>query len=290
MKRAIAVTTSMTSEMTKGNSASASSAGLQPVLKRIASVLVGLFYNLLGFVVLIAFWYCVSLITKGELPGPVATSTVFWELISNPFYDYGPNEKGIGLQLFSSLSRVFTGFLLGSLIAIPIGLLMGSNPFCRKVFYPIVQILKPVSPLAWFPIGLVAFQSASDATVFIIVITSLWPTLINTAFGVASIPDDHKNVSKAFGFSRWKYLTKVLIPYSLPHIITGLRLSIGVAWLVIVAGEMLSGGMGIGFFVWDSWNALSLERVISAILIIGLVGLLLDRGFSYLEKKVTYSI
>ena len=290
MKRAIDITTSMKSEMTKESSASASSSGWQPVLKRIASVLVGLSYNLLGFVLLIGFWYFISLVTKGELPGPAATSTVFWELISDPFYDYGPNEKGIALQLFSSLSRVFTGFLLGSLIAIPIGVLMGSNPFCRKVFYPIVQILKPVSPLAWFPIGLVAFQSASDATVFIIVITSLWPTLINTAFGVASIPDDHKNVSKAFGFSRWKYLTKVLIPYSLPHIITGLRLSIGVAWLVIVAGEMLSGGMGIGFFVWDSWNALSLERVISAILIIGLVGLLLDWGFSYLEKKVTYSI
>jgi nitrate/nitrite transport system permease protein len=127
------------------------------------------------------------------------------------------------------------------------------------------------------------------ATIFIIFITSLWPTLINTAFGVASIPDDHKNVAKAFGFSKWKYLTKVLIPFSLPHIITGLRLSIGVAWLVIVAGEMLSGGIGIGFFVWDSWNALSLEKVISAILIIGLVGLLLDRGFSFVEKKVTYS-
>lgn len=290
MKRAIDIPTTVAGELTKESSASTSTSRWQPVLKKMASVLVGLSYNLLGFIVLIGFWYFISLITKGELPGPSATSKVFWELISDPFYDYGPNEKGIALQLFSSLSRVFTGFLLGSLIAIPIGVLMGSNPFCRKVFYPIVQILKPVSPLAWFPIGLVAFQSASHATVFIIVITSLWPTLINTSFGVASIPDDHKNVAKAFGFSRWKYLTKVLIPYSLPHMITGLRLSIGVAWLVIVAGEMLSGGMGIGFFVWDSWNALSLERVISAILIIGLVGLLLDWGFSYLEKKVTYSI
>jgi nitrate/nitrite transport system permease protein len=290
MKRAIDIPTAVAGELTKENNASTSSSRWQPVLKKMASALVGLSYNLLGFVVLIGFWYFISLITKGELPGPKATSVVFWELISDPFYDYGPNEKGIALQLFSSLSRVFAGFLLGSLIAIPIGVLMGSNLFCRKVFYPIVQILKPVSPLAWFPIGLVAFQSASHATVFIIVITSLWPTLINTSFGVASIPDDHKNVAKAFGFSRWKYLTKVLIPYSLPHMITGLRLSIGVAWLVIVAGEMLSGGMGIGFFVWDSWNALSLERVISAILIIGLVGLLLDWGFSYLEKKVTYSI
>jgi nitrate/nitrite transport system permease protein len=234
-------------------------------------------------------WYVISTITEGGIPTPIATFEVFWELIKDPFYDYGPNDKGIGLQLFSSLGRVSAGFLLGSLFAIPVGVLMGANAFCKKLFYPIVQILKPVSPLAWFPIGLMAFESASMATIFIIFITSLWPTLINTAFGVGSIPDDHKNVAKAFGFSNWKYLTKVLIPYCLPHIITGLRLSIGVAWLVIVAGEMLSGGIGIGFFVWDSWNALSLEKVISAILIIGLVGLLLDRGFSLIEKKVTYS-
>ena len=289
MKKEITITPSLTREwMSEGNTSASS--GLITTLKKIVSVIVSISYNVLGFVALLVAWHFVSLITKGELPGPLATSVVFWELISDPFYDYGPNDKGIALQLLSSLIRVFTGFLLGSLIAIPVGLLMGANAFCRKVFYPIVQILKPVSPLAWFPIGLVAFQSASDATIFIIVITSLWPTLINTAFGVASIPDDHKNVSKAFGFSKWKYLSKVLIPYSLPHIITGLRLSIGVAWLVIVAGEMLSGGMGIGFFVWDSWNALSLEKVISAILIIGLVGLLLDRGFAYVEKKVTYSI
>jgi nitrate/nitrite transport system permease protein len=286
MKRTIAMTTAMIRE----GEFSFPTHGLQTVLRKLLSILVSLSYTLLGFALLVAFWYAISLITNGELPYPLATSKVFWELVKDPFYNYGPNDKGIGLQLFSSLGRVFFGFLLGSLIAIPIGLLMGANAFCKKVFYPIVQILKPVSPLAWFPIGLVAFQSAGTATIFIIVITSLWPTLINTSFGVASIPDDHKNVAKAFGFSRWKYLTKVLIPFSLPHIITGLRLSIGVAWLVIVAGEMLSGGNGIGFFVWDSWNALSLEKVISAILIIGFVGLLLDRVFSYLEKKVTYSV
>jgi nitrate/nitrite transport system permease protein len=289
MKKEIIITPSMPGAWMRGGNGSLN-AGIANVIKKIVPMIIGLSYNIIGFATLLVAWYFISLMTKGELPGPLATSVIFWELVSNPVYDYGPNDKGIALQLLSSLTRVFIGFLLGSLIAIPVGLLMGANQFCRKIFYPIVQILKPVSPLAWFPIGLVAFQSASDATIFIIVITSLWPTLINTAFGVASIPDDHKNVSKAFGFSKWKYLSKVLIPYSLPHIITGLRLSIGVAWLVIVAGEMLSGGMGIGFFVWDSWNALSLEKVISAILIIGLVGLLLDRGFAYLEKKVTYSI
>lgn len=282
--------TTLTTSLVEENSSSWRLQNLQPAVKRIQSGLIQFSYTLLGFGFMILGWYIIGLLTAGELPGPVATLQVFWDLVKEPFYDYGPNDKGIGLQLFSSLSRVFLGFLLGSLVAIPIGVLMGANTFCRKVFYPIVQILKPVSPLAWFPIGLVVFQSAGTATIFIIFITSLWPTLINTSFGVASIPDDHKNVAKAFGFSRWKYLSKVLIPFSLPHMITGLRLSIGVAWLVIVAGEMLSGGNGIGFFVWDSWNALSLEKVISAILIIGLVGLLLDRGFSYLEKKVTYDV
>jgi nitrate/nitrite transport system permease protein len=287
MKKSITLTTSLATDLS-GRETSVT--GMASALTSFFEAIKGLGYTLLGFSILTGIWYLISKITEGGLPTPMATFQVFWELVKDPFYDYGPNDKGIGLQLGSSLGRVSMGFLLGSLFAIPVGVLMGANAFCKRVLYPIVQILKPVSPLAWFPIGLVAFESASMATIFIIFITSLWPTLINTAFGVASIPDDHKNVAKAFGFSRWKYLTKVLIPFSLPHIITGLRLSIGVAWLVIVAGEMLSGGIGIGFFVWDSWNALSLEKVISAILIIGLVGLLLDRGFSFMEKKVTYSI
>jgi nitrate/nitrite transport system permease protein len=286
MKRVIALTTAFL----HGNEETDSSKSSKLVLFKVWTILKSIFFSFLGFGLLVLLWYGISLLTEGGLPTPVATSKVFWELIKDPFYDYGPNDKGIALQLGSSLIRVFSGFLLGSLFAIPVGFIMGASETGKKIFYPIVQILKPVSPLAWFPIGLVAFESASLATVFIIFITSLWPTLINTAFGVGSIPDDHKNVAKAFGFSKWKYLTKVLLPYSLPHIITGLRLSIGVAWLVIVAGEMLSGGMGIGFFVWDSWNALSLEKVISAILIIGLVGLLLDRLFSVLEKRVTYSV
>lgn len=241
-----------------------------------------------GLALFVLFWSFISYYTKNELPGPVATLTVLFEMLRDPFYDYGPNDKGIGLQLMSSIGRVLLGFSLGSLVAIPIGILMGASAVYKKLFYPIVQLLKPVSPLAWFPIGLVVFKDTAMATIFIIFITSLWSTLINTAFGVGSIPQDHKNVAKAFGFSKTRYLTKILIPYSLPHIITGLRLSIGVAWLVIVAGEMLSGGSGIGFFVWDSWNALSLEKVISAIIIIGVVGLLFDKLFTVIENKVSY--
>ncbi|WP_269234751.1 nitrate ABC transporter permease [Flavobacterium flavigenum] len=242
----------------------------------------------IGILFFIGFWTLLSIYTKDALPGPLATFTVLKEMLSDPFYDYGPNDKGIGLQLFNSIKTVLSGFLLGSLIAIPIGILMGASAICKQIFYPIVQLLKPVSPLAWFPIGLVVFKDTGLATIFIVFITSLWSTLINTSFGIASIPQDHKNVAKAFGFSKMRYLTKILIPYSLPHIITGLRLSISVAWLVIVAGEMLSGGAGIGFFVWDSWNALSLEKVISAIIIIGIVGLLFDKLFTFIETKVAY--
>lgn len=247
-----------------------------------------IFFAVIGLLFFGGFWSLLSIYTEDALPGPIATLTVLKEMLSDPFYDYGPNDKGIGLQLFNSIKTVLMGFLLGSLIAIPIGILMGASTICKQIFYPIVQLLKPVSPLAWFPIGLVVFKDTGMATIFIVFITSLWSTLINTSFGVASIPQDHKNVAKAFGFTKMRYLTKILIPYSLPHIITGLRLSISVAWLVIVAGEMLSGGAGIGFFVWDSWNALSLEKVISAIIIIGIVGLLFDRIFTYFETKVAY--
>ncbi|MFC5683212.1 nitrate ABC transporter permease [Flavobacterium sp. MAHUQ-51] len=246
------------------------------------------FLAILGLVIFGGVWELVSSLTEGALPTPIATLAVLYEMLSDPFYDYGPNDKGIGLQLFNSIKTVLLGFFLGSLVAIPIGILMGASTICKQIFYPIVQLLKPVSPLAWFPIGLVVFKDTGLATIFIVFITSLWSTLINTSFGIASLPQDHKNVAKAFGFSKMRYLTKILIPFSLPHIITGLRLSISVAWLVIVAGEMLSGGAGIGFFVWDSWNALSLEKVISAIIIIGVVGLLFDKLFTYIESKVAY--
>jgi nitrate/nitrite transport system permease protein len=247
-----------------------------------------IFYFFCGFTIMLVLWHLISLTTSGDMPGPVQTFSVFSDLVLNPFYDHGPNQKGIGNQLVSSLIRVGQGFLLGSILAIPVGILMGSSKMAMNLLNPMIQILRPVSPLAWFPIGLVAFQSAQTSTVFVIFITSLWPTLVNTAFGVSTIPSDHKNVAKAFGFSTYKYVTKILIPYTLPHIITGLRLSIGVAWMVIVAAEMLSGGIGIGFFVWDSWNALSLEKVFSAILIIGLVGFLLDKSFKSLQTRFTY--
>lgn len=240
-------------------------------------------------VLLVAIWGAGAWYLAGDLPGPYDTMDTFWRLISNPFYDAGPNDKGIGLQLAASLQRVFIGFALGSAIAIPLGIVLGSSPLARRFIDPIVQLLRPVSPLAWAPIGMVALQSAPNAAIFVVLITSLWPTVINTAFGVSSVTQSQKNVARVFQFSRWRYLRRVVLPVAIPHIITGLRLSMGIAWVVIVAAEMLSGGTGIGFYVWDSYNALNIEQVLSAILLIGMVGLVLDRLFSLVARRFSYA-
>ena len=249
---------------------------------------IGGLVSLAGAVVILGLVWIAAAFYQKDLPGPVSTMGTFWGLISDPLYDNGPNDKGIGLQLMASLGRVFKGFLLASAVAIPLGILLGSNALFRRFFDPIVQVLRPVSPLAWAPIGLVLLQSAPSAAIFVVFICSLWPTVINTAAGVSSIPESHKQVAKVFQFDRWKYLTRIVLPHSLPYIITGLRLSMGIAWLVIVAAEMLSGGTGIGFYVWNSYNALNLEQVLSAILLIGIVGLILDRAFAYIASRFSY--
>jgi nitrate/nitrite transport system permease protein len=252
--------------------------------------LLSIIYFLVGLVLLGGIWELVSHYTKNEVPNPRSTWLVFKEVMQNPFQN-DPDYKGIGTKLFSSLARVGIGFGLGSLIAIPLGLLIGSNKVLMGIMNPIIQLLRPVSPLAWFPLGLAIFRDSPQASIFMIFVCSLWPTLLNASFGASHIPQDHKNVGKAFGFSRWKYLTKILLPFSLPHIITGLRLSIGVAWMVIVAGEMLSGGIGLGYFVWEEgFNGGSIAKILVAIIIIGLVGLLLDKIFMALQKRFTYAV
>jgi nitrate/nitrite transport system permease protein len=251
--------------------------------------LLALLYFALGLVLLGGIWELIAYISRNEIPNPKMTWVVLKEVMQNPMQD-DPDVKGIGTKLFSSLMRVGIGFGLGSVLAIPLGIIMGYNKTVMGIFNPIVQILRPVSPLAWFPLGLAIFKDSPAASVFMIFICSLWPTVINTAFGVASIPQDHKNVGKAFGFSRWKYLTKIMLPYSLPHILTGLRLAIGIAWMVIVAGEMLSGGIGLGYFVWEEgFNGGSVAKIIVAIIIIGIVGLILDKFFMALQKKFSYA-
>ena len=198
---------------------------------------------------------------------------------------------GIGFQVLASMRRIAIGFTLSAAVAIPAGMLIGVSPTIRKLFDPIVQVLRPVSPLVWFPLALVAFKNiggVSSSTLFTIFVTSLWPTLINTAVGVSSLPADYRIVAKVFRFSRARYLRKILLPHTLPYVLTGLRLSMGTAWLVIVAAEMLSGDMGIGFFAWDAYNAGSYEKMIAAVAAIGGVGLALDRGFSALSRRFDY--
>jgi nitrate/nitrite transport system permease protein len=254
--------------------------------KTLSSIL----YFMAGLVLVGGIWELIAGITKNEIPSPRMTWVVFKEVMHNPFQN-DPDYKGIGTKLLSSLGRVGIGFGLGSLVAIPLGLIMGSNKIMMGIINPIVQLLRPVSPLAWFPLGLAIFRDSPKASIFMIFICALWPTLINSAFGASHVPQDHKNVGRAFGFSRWTYVTKILVPFSLPHIITGLRLSIGVAWMVIVAGEMLSGGIGLGYFVWEEgFNGGSVAKILVAIIIIGLVGLLLDRCFTHLQKRFTYAM
>jgi nitrate/nitrite transport system permease protein len=206
-----------------------------------------------------------------------------------PGFVNGPNDKGVGIQLALSLSRVFAGWALGLTIAVPAGIVLGLSPRLTALADPVMQVMRPISPLAWFPIGLAVLRSSPQAVIFVIAITSLWPTLFNTQFGVQAIPLEYRNVARVFRFSRWQYITRIAIPHSLPHIATGIRLSMGIAWLVIVAAEMLAGGTGIGYFIWDSFNSLSMTRVISAIIIIGIVGLVLDRGLAWLAARTEYA-
>ena len=238
-----------------------------------------------GLAVFVALWALVAR-SSPDLPAPGEGFSALRELLRYPFYDLGPNDKGIGRQLGVSLVKVFKGFALATLIGVPLGFLMGGSRRAWAAVNPIVQILRPVSPLAWFPIGLVVLKDVRSAAVFVIFVTSLWPTVINTAAGAASVPVDQRNVARVFNLGRFAYIRHVVIPHSLPSIITGMRLSMGIAWMVIVAAEMLAGNTGIGYFVWNSYNGGSLANVIAAIVTIGLVGVVLDTAFMRLGKKV----
>lgn len=220
---------------------------------------------------------------------PTATETLgeLWWWISNPFFDNGPNDLGIGWNLLISLRRVAIGYIAASLVAVPLGILIGLSPVAFKAFNPYIQLLKPVSPLAWLPLGLYLLRDSEKTGIFIIFISSIWPTLINTAFGVANVNQDYLDVANTLGASRLRTIFKVVIPAALPNIISGLRISMGIAWLVIVAAEMLLG-TGMGFFIWNEWNNLSIPNILVAILVIGLTGLILDSLFAALEKFVAF--
>jgi len=240
-----------------------------------------------GLLIFAAIWATVSALTQG-LPGPVKTWQSAVALFSDPFYINNPNDMGIGWNILNSLKRVATGFGLAAIVGIPMGFVIGRYTFMSRMAAPIISLLKPVSPLAWLPIGLLVFKAANPAAIWVIFITAVWPMIINTAVGVSKVPQDYMNVAKVLNLSEWKVVTKILLPYVMPYMMTGVRLSIGAAWLVIVAAEMLTGGLGIGFWVWDEWNNLNVEHIIIAIFIVGIVGLLLEQLLVLVAKRYSY--
>ena len=241
-----------------------------------------------GFLGIIVLWWVVALANHDVMPTPPEALVANLDYILNPFYRRGPGDLGLGWLLLASLRRVLLGFLLGAVVAIPIGFLIGMSRQAMMALNPIIQIFKPVSPLAWLPIALAIFNLADPSAIFVIFITSLWATIINTALGVSSVSKDYIDVARVLEMPRWRQITKIILPASLPYIFTGLRISLGIAWLVIVAVEMLTGGIGIGFFVWDEWNRLNLSSVFLAVLVIGLTGLLLDFALAKIESFVTH--
>jgi len=244
---------------------------------------------LLGMALFVLLWQIVSA-SGGEhgLPGPAKT----WEsaklLFADPFYDNGPNDKGIGWNILASLNRVGMGFGLAALVGIPAGFMIGRFQFLSNMVAPIVSLLRPVSPLAWLPIGLYVFKETEPASLWVIFISSIWPIILNTAAGVSRVPQDYLNVARVLNLSEWKIFTRILFPSVLPHLMTGIRLSMGVAWLVIVAAEMLTGGTGIGFWVWDEWNNLNVEHILIAIFIVGIIGLLLEQVLVLIANRFNY--
>lgn len=225
---------------------------------------------------------------EARVPPPSQVLGHAWDELSNPFYDAGPNDKGIGIQLAYSLYRVLTGYLAAALVAIPLGFVIGMSPLMYRALNPFIQVLRPISPLAWMPLALFIIKDSERSAIFVIFICSIWPMLINTAFGVANVRGDWIKVARTHELSQLKTAFLVILPAAAPTILTGMRISIGIAWLVIVAAEMLVGGTGIGYYVWNEWNNLDLNSVIFSILMIGIVGMLLDMALAAVAKLVQY--
>jgi nitrate/nitrite transport system permease protein len=242
---------------------------------------------LVALAIILVIWQILCLSPASNLPSPLKVFQETWDpLIIKPFFDNGGTDKGLGLQIAASLGRVAIGFSLAALVGISLGILIGSNQLMYDALDPIFQVLRTIPPLAWLPISLAALRDSQPSAIFVIFITAIWPIVINTTVGVQQIPQDYKNVARVLRLSRQKYFFKVLFPSAVPYIFTGLRIGIGLSWLAIIAAEMLVGGVGIGFFIWDSYNSSRLSEIILALVYVGLVGLLLDRLVALIASKV----
>ncbi len=241
----------------------------------------------IGIALLIGVWALLTM-KSTTFPTPAATFEAAVKLFSDPFYSKGPNDQGIGWNILFSLERVAVGFGMAAVVGIPMGFMIGRFEVLNRMVSPLISLLRPVSPLAWLPIGLLVFKAANPAAIWTIFICSIWPMIINTAVGVQRVPADYLNVARVLNLSEWNVITKILFPAVLPYMLTGVRLSVGTAWLVIVAAEMLTGGVGIGFWVWDEWNNLNVKHILIAIVVIGVVGLLLEMLLMAIAKRFSY--
>jgi len=275
-----------TAAPTRNAAAEQAAANLRIAVRRRREIAARIAAPVLGLLVFLTIWFAVS--QMGSIPGPAKTWEAAKIVFSDPFYKNGPNDQGIGWKIGGSLSRVGMGFGLAALVGIPLGFMIGRFLFMRNMAEPVISLLRPVSPLAWLPIGLLVFKGADPAAIWTIFISSIWPMVINTAVGVQRIPQDYLNVARVLNLSEWKVFSKILFPAVLPYMLTGVRLAIGVAWLVIVAAEMLTGGVGLGFWVWDEWNNLKVENIIIAIFVIGIIGLLLEYSLLLIAKRWQY--
>lgn len=238
--------------------------------------------------VLLMVWQIVCSGESPNLPSPITVIRETWDpLIINPFFDAGGVDKGLGLQVLASLQRVAIGFSLSAVVGIGLGIVIGSSRLMYDAVDPIFQVLRTIPPLAWLPISLAAFRESEPSAIFVIFITAIWPIIINTTVGVQQIPQDYQNVSRVLQLSKVEYFFNILFPAAIPYILTGLRIGIGLSWLAIVAAEMLVGGVGIGFFIWDAYNSSRMSEIILALLYVGLIGLLLDRLVAFIASVVT---
>ena len=243
---------------------------------------------IIGIALLIGIWALLTM-KSTTFPTPAATFAEAVKVFSDPFYSKGPNDQGIGWNILYSLERVAVGFGMAALVGIPLGFMIGRFEVLNRMISPIISLLRPVSPLAWLPIGLLVFKAANPAAIWTIFICSIWPMIINTAVGVQRVPADYLNVARVLNLSEWSVMTRILFPAVLPYMLTGVRLSVSTAWLVIVAAEMLTGGVGIGFWVWDEWNNLNVQHILIAIFVIGMVGLALEQLLVSVAKRFTYA-
>jgi nitrate/nitrite transport system permease protein len=242
---------------------------------------------LLAVGAILGLWEILCAAPDASLPPPSRVVSDTWELIAHPFYDRGGIDKGLFWHIYASIKRVALGYFLAAIGGIGLGVLIGSSKWATRALDPVFQVLRTIPPLAWLPLSLAAFRDGQPSAIFVIFITAIWPIIINTAVGIRNIPQDYQNVAKVLRLNRGEYFVSIMLPAAAPFIFTGLRIGVGLSWLAIVAGEMLIGGVGIGFFIWDSWNSSRISDIILALLYVGVVGMLLDRTIAVLGRIVT---